>query len=199
MSFSPLINQLVDSLSCLPGVGKKSALRMAFHLLERDRNGGLRLSEALEEAMTKVKRCRQCRTFSESDLCSVCTHPQRNSKVICVVESPTDMQALENLGAYKGLYFVLMGRLSPIEGLGPDEIGIPDMVELVRRLGCEEVVVATNPTMEGEATAHFIAEVFDDDAVVVTRLAHGMPTGGELGYLDSATLSYAFAGRKPFK
>ncbi len=194
-----MINQLVDALSCLPGVGKKTALRMAFHLLERDRPGGLTLSDALQQAMKEIKRCQQCRTFTESELCSVCANPRRDASVICVVESPTDMQAIENLGAYRGIYFVLLGRLSPIEGLGPDEIGIPELAKLVRSTACTEVVVATNPTMEGEATAHYIADIFENDALTVTRLAHGMPTGGELGYLDGATLSYAFSGRKPFK
>ncbi|PIE43047.1 MAG: recombination protein RecR [Gammaproteobacteria bacterium] len=199
MSLSPLIDRLVESLSCLPGVGRKTAMRMALHLLERDRTGGAQLADALQKAMALVKRCDQCHTFTEEPVCAICRSHKRSDDLLCVVETPTDLQAIEALGTYQGKYFVLMGHLSPIEGLGPDEIGISDLVALVRNRQCREIVVATNPTMEGEATAHYIADVLEAEDVAVTRPAQGLPSGGELGYLDGATLTHAFVGRKPVK
>ncbi len=183
----------------MPGVGRKSAMRMALHLLERDRAGGAQLADALQKSMALVKRCEQCHTFTEESLCAICRSSRRSDELLCVVETPTDLQAIEALGSYHGKYFVLMGHLSPIEGLGPDEIGISDLVKLVRNRRCKEIVVATNPTMEGEATAHYIADVLEDDDVSVTRPAQGLPSGGELGYLDGSTLTHALTGRKPFK
>ena len=197
MAFSPLVDELVDALRCLPGVGQKTAQRMAFHLLERGRSGGVRLSEALDKAMTGVRRCERCQNFSDTEVCSICENPVRNNGILCVVESPSDLLAIEQAGDYKGGYFVLMGHLSPIDGVGPEEIGIERLLSRVNREGVKELILATNPTVEGEATAHYIADRLDGRDVLITRLAHGIPVGGELGYVDGFTLSHAFRGRKP--
>ncbi len=197
MAFSPLVDELVDALRCLPGVGQKTAQRMAFHLLERGRSGGVRLSEALDNAMTGVRRCECCQNFSDTEVCSICENPVRNNGILCVVESPSDLLAIEQAGDYKGGYFVLMGHLSPIDGVGPEEIGIERLLGRVNREGVKELILATNPTVEGEATAHYIADRLDGRDVLITRLAHGIPVGGELGYVDGFTLSHAFRGRKP--
>lgn len=197
MSLSPLIDRLIETLRCLPGVGPKSAQRMALQLLERDRGAGLALSDALRAAMEGVGRCRDCNTFAEGELCRLCNNPRRESKVLCVVESPSDVMAIEQTGTFAGRYFVLMGHLSPIDGVGPEEIGVDRLLTLVDRLQVEEVILATNPTVEGEATAHYIAELLRRRDVLVTRIAHGVPLGGELGLIDGGTLSHAFQGRKP--
>lgn len=196
MKHSPLIQELVRALTALPGVGPKSAQRMTLQLLERDRDGGRRLAQALVAAMDGVGHCVRCRNFAEAELCPVCADPMRDDAVLCVVETPADLIAIEQAGSFRGRYFVLMGRLSPLDGLGPDEIGIPELLSRARD-GVREVIVATNPTVEGEATAHYIAETLSPLGISVTRIAHGVPMGGELEFVDSGTLAHAFAGRRP--
>jgi len=197
MAFSPLVDELVESLRCLPGVGQKTAQRMAFHLLERGRSGGSRLSGALEHAMTGVRRCDSCQNFSDTPICGICETPERRTGTLCVVESPSDLLAIEQAGDYRGSYFVLMGHLSPIDGVGPEEIGVERLLARVAEEGVTELILATNPTVEGEATAHYIADRLADRKILITRLAHGIPVGGELGYVDGFTLTHAFRGRKP--
>lgn len=196
MSFSPLIRQLIDALRILPGVGQKNAQRMALHLLERDRSGGLRLAQTLTQALERVGHCRQCRTLSEDELCPQCADPRRDDALLCVVQGPMDVFAIEQTG-YRGRYFVLKGHLSPLDGLGPEAIGIPELLMRIEQGAFEEVIIATNPTVEGEATAHYIAQVLAPKDVTVSRIAHGVPLGGELELVDGGTLSHALAGRKP--
>lgn len=197
MAFSPLVDELVESLRCLPGVGQKTAQRMAFHLLEKGRAGGERLSGALASAMTGVRRCESCQNFADIEICPICENPERRGGTICVVESPSDLLAIEQAGDYQGGYFVLMGHLSPIDGIGPADIGVERLLRRVREEEVTELILATNPTVEGEATAHYIADRLDGSGVLTTRLAHGIPVGGELGYVDGFTLTHAFRGRKP--
>ena len=197
MAFSPLLDELVESLRCLPGVGQKTAQRMAFHLLERGRSGGTRLSQALSSAMDGVRRCETCQNFADTEICGICEKPDRRNGTLCVVESPSDLLAIEQAGDYRGGYFVLMGHLSPIDGIGPGEIGIERLLSRVEKEGVSELILATNPTVEGEATAHYIADRLADREILITRLAHGIPVGGELGYVDGFTLTHAFRGRKP--
>ncbi|MEE4302352.1 MAG: recombination mediator RecR [Pseudomonadales bacterium] len=192
---TPRLRGLIEALRVLPGVGPRSAQRMAFQLLERDRDGARRLAEALLEAVEHVGLCARCRMLSEAELCRVCADPGRDGALLCVVESPSDQLAIESAGGYAGRYFVLGGRLSPIDGIGPEEIGVPALLALVREGGVEEVILATNATVEGEATAHFIAESLRDAGVTASRIAHGVPLGGELEFVDGGTLSHAFAGR----
>lgn len=197
MSFSPMIRQLIDALRILPGVGQKSAQRMALQMLERDRSGGLRLASALQQAMEGVGYCKQCRTLSEDSLCPQCADPRRDDSVLCVVQSPMDVFAVDQTG-FRGRYFVLKGHLSPLDGLGPDAIGVPELMARVERAdGLREVILATNPTVEGEATAHYIGQLLIPKGLTVSRLAHGIPLGGELELVDGGTLAHAFAGRKP--
>ncbi len=195
MATSRLIGQLIESLRCLPGVGPKSAQRMAFQLLEHDREGGRQLAAALTQAMERVGNCRSCRTLSEDPVCALCASERRNRGQLCVVETPADVQALEQATGYQGLYFVLMGHLSPLDGIGPEALGL-DMLEARLASGeVTELILATNPTVEGEATAHFVSEMARAHAIRATRIAHGVPMGGELEYIDGGTLSHAFAGR----
>ena len=196
MFLSPLIEQLVESFRCLPGVGPKSAQRMALYLLERNPSGGKKLSESLTLAIEKVGRCARCRTLTENETCNICANPGRNQRLCCVVESPADVYAIEQTGTYKGLYFVLMGHLSPIDGVGPEQLGIDTLLENLAATDIDEVIIACNPTVEGEATAYFIAEQLRDRNIVVSRIAHGVPVGGELEFVDGGTLSHAFNGRK---
>ncbi len=196
MFFSPVIEQLVQAFRCLPGVGPKSAQRMALYLLERNRPGANNISAALLEALEKVRNCKQCRTLTETELCLICANQNRNQKLLCVVESPADVFAIEQTGSFKGLYFVLMGRLSPIDGVGPEEIGIPELLDLLKNRQVEELILACNPTVEGEATAWFIAEQLRETQIIVSRIAHGVPVGGELEFVDGGTLSHAFNGRQ---
>ncbi|GAA0860093.1 recombination mediator RecR [Aliiglaciecola litoralis] len=197
MKFSPLISELITAFTSLPGVGKKSAQRMAFHLLERNRSGALQLSQALHDAMEHVKHCQACRTFTESAVCEICADPSREeSAQLCVVESPQDVLSIEQTSEFKGRYFVLMGHLSPIDGIGPSEIGLTELNTLLDSGKFKEVILATNPTVEGEATAHYIAQMCNDKQLSATRLAHGMPVGGELEYVDGNTLIHAFTGRR---
>lgn len=197
MKFSPLISELIDAFTHLPGVGKKSAQRMAFHLLERNREGALQLSQVLHDAMEHVKHCQSCRTFTESSICEICADPRREeSGQLCVVESPQDVLAIEQTGQYQGRYFVLMGHLSPIDGIGPNEIGLDELNKIISSGVFKEVILATNPTVEGEATAHYIAQMCNERGLSATRLAHGMPVGGELEFVDGNTLVHAFTGRR---
>ena len=193
---TPVIGRLIEALRCLPGVGPKSAQRMAFQLLERDREGALVLAGALQEAVERVGHCSRCRTFSEGELCPICASSQREQGFICVVESPADVEALEQSTGFKGRYFVLMGHLSPLDGIGPDEIGLDLLAQQLDEGGVSEVILATNPTVEGEATAHYISEMAHARTIRVTRIAHGVPLGGELEYVDGGTLSHAFNGRR---
>ena len=196
MSGQPLFAQLMDALRCLPGVGPKSAQRMAFHLLERDRDGGRHLAGILAQAMEDIGWCRRCRTLTEAELCNLCTNPKRDPASLCVVETPADVMAIEQATDYRGLYFVLGGRLSPLDGIGPREIGL-DMLDLRLDEGeVKEVILATNPTVEGEATAHYINDMLSVRGVRTTRIAHGVPLGGELEFVDGGTLSHAFMGRR---
>ena len=195
MSGSPLLAELIEALRCLPGVGGKSAQRMAFHLLERERERGLKLAAVMEQAMRRIGHCERCRNFSEEPLCSLCSSSSRERQVLCVVESPTDLAAIEQATGYRGQYFVLMGRLSPLDGLGPEELGL---AQLTQRLGegeIEELIIATNPTVEGEATAHYLAQLARAGGVKPTLLAHGVPLGGELEFVDRGTLAHAFGSR----
>lgn len=193
-----LIDELIDSLRCLPGVGPKSAQRMAYHLLERDRDGGRRVAQAISAAVEQVGRCRSCRTLSESDLCTQCADPKRDDSLLCIVEGPMDLLALEQTASYRGRYFVLMGHLSPLDGIGPAELGLDRLEQRLAEGVVREVVLATNPTVEGEATAHFISEMARSKGVRTTRIAHGIPLGGELEYVDSGTLGHAMAGRQDY-
>ncbi len=197
MSFSPLINHLIEALRCLPGVGPKSAQRMVFHLLERNREGGRQIARILEEAIVKVGRCEACRTLCEELLCRLCTNPLRDHSVMCVVETPADVMAVEQTGGYRGVYFVLMGHLSPLDGIGPEDLGM-DLFRLRLQEGkIKEVILATNPTVEGEATAHYLAELIKEHQIRVTRIAHGVPFGGDLEYIDGGTLARALVARVP--
>jgi recombination protein RecR len=195
--FSPLLAQLVEHLKCLPGVGTKSAQRMAIYLLQRNRQGGLKLAASLESALKEIQHCERCQTFSEHALCRLCADNRRNSSQLCVVETPADVIAIEQTNSYRGLYFVLMGYISPIDGIGPNEIGIPKLLQLVQAEAIEEVILATNATVEGDATAHFIANALKNQNASCTRIAHGVPIDGELGYLDTGTIARAFKARLP--
>lgn len=196
MKFSPALSNLMDALRCLPGVGPKSAQRMTLHLLERDRDGALALADALQVAVDRVDHCIRCRNFTELDVCEVCSDPRRDRHTICVVETPGDVLAVEQSGSYRGLYFVLMGHLSPIDGIGPKEIGLDRFQARVVEEGITEVILATNPTVEGEATAYYLSDMLLPRGVRVSRIAHGVPLGGELEYVDGNTLAHAFSGRR---
>ena len=196
MNSSPLIDQLIEAFRCLPGVGPKSGQRMTLHLLERNRAGGKRLTEALTEALDAVGNCAQCRTLTEEEVCRICANPSRNRRLCCVVESHADIFAIEQSGTFRGVYFVLMGHLSPIDGIGPEQLGINQLLERIHAGDFEEVIIACNPTGEGDATAYYIAEQLKSINVVVSRIAHGVPVGGELEFVDGGTLTHAFMGRK---
>lgn len=196
MSFSPLTQQLIEALTCLPGVGPKSAQRMALHLLDRDRQKATRLADVLSQAMSKIGRCQRCRNFTENPQCHICSHTSRDPALLCVVETPADVIAIEQAGTYRGFYFLLLGHLSPIDGIGPEEIGIPLLDERLGEGEVKELIIATGTTVEGEATAHFISEMARKHGVVASRIAHGVPMGGELEYVDSNTLSLALRGRR---
>lgn len=195
---SPLLQQLIDALKCLPGVGPKSAQRMAFYLLERDRDGAKNLSAALTEAVEKIGHCSMCRTLSENDLCDICASTSRDNGTLCVIETPADVFAIEQTAEFRGKYFVLMGHLSPLDGIGPAELGLDLLDARLANGDVNELILATNPTVEGEATAHYISDMAARYQVVTTRIAHGVPLGGELEYIDSGTLAHAFSGRQRF-
>lgn len=217
--FSQLIDELIHSLCCLPGVGRKSAQRMALHLLERDPEGAARLVSSLGEAIEGVGRCRKCRILTEQDVCFICNNPKRSQRLLCVVETPADVVAIEQSGTFDGKYFVLNGRLSPIDGIGPAELGLPELFARLQMSAdsisdgalqqekqaerqeedkIEELILATNPTVEGEATAHYIAEQAKQCGIAVSRIAHGVPLGGELEFIDGGTLMHAFSSRRSF-
>lgn len=196
MQFSPLINRLIEDLRCLPGVGPKSAQRMAFHLLEHNREAAKQLAHTLIEAVDNIGHCSSCRTLTEDSLCKVCSSSKRDVHKLCVVETPADVNAIEQATDYNGLYFVLMGHLSPLDGIGPKEIGLDLLEARLNEGNIEEIILATNPTVEGEATAHFISELAKTAGLKATRIAHGVPVGGELEYIDGGTLSHAFSGRR---
>ena len=195
MSSEPLLNQLTDALRCLPGVGPKSSQRMALHLLERNREGGVQLSFILAEAMEKIGRCKQCRDLTELEICAICANTRRDQSLLCVVESPVDVLAIEQATAYSGLYFVLLGRLSPLDGIGPAELGLDQLAERLENCPPEEMIIATNPTVEGEATSYYLQRMAQKHAIRITRIAHGVPLGGELEYTDHSTLAHAFSSR----
>lgn len=196
-AFAPALDRLIDALRCLPGVGAKSAQRMAFHLLLREREGGRHLAEAIDAALENIGHCRQCRMFSETDLCEICRSERRDARVVCVVESPADVMAIEQHTNFRGHYFVLMGHLSPIDGIGPEELGLDALRRRLDAREIEELILATGATVEGEATAQYIGELARERGAQVSRIAHGVPVGGELEYVDAGTLSQAFTGRRP--
>lgn len=198
MSHSHAIEQLQEALRRLPGVGPKTAQRMAFHLLERDQDGARVIAEALQRALKTVIRCKRCNNFSEKELCDICASSRRDPRIICIVETPTDLEAVEQTGAYQGMYFVLMGRLSPLDGIGPDDLGFDRLKQLIDAESIEELIIATNLTTEGEATADYLHQLLADTEARVTRLARGVPVGGELEYIDNSTLSQAFTDRRPW-
>ncbi|MEX0732913.1 MAG: recombination mediator RecR [Aquisalimonadaceae bacterium] len=198
MAFSPLIQELIDALRCLPGVGPKSAQRMAFHLIQRDRDGGRRLARSLGTAIERVGQCAVCRVPTEEQVCAICRNDRRDGALLCLVENPADVFALEQATDYRGLYFVLMGRLSPLDGIGPEALGLDRLEQRFREGRVREVILATSPTVEGEATAQYVLEMAREHDVRCSRIAHGVPVGGELEYVDSGTLSHAFAGRREY-
>lgn len=196
MNERPLLEQLIEAFRCLPGVGQKSAQRMAYHLLQKNRQGGILLSNTLQKSMQDIGQCKVCRNLTEDDICTTCNNEKRDRGLLCVVESPSDVMALEQATHYHGLYFVLMGRLSPLDGMGPEAIGMNLLEKRLASGEVKELILATNPTVEGEATAFYISEMAQSYAVNATRIAHGVPLGGELEYVDSGTLSHAFSGRQ---
>lgn len=196
MAYTPLLQQLMDALRCLPGVGPKSAQRMAFHLLERNREGAMALAGALEAAVSGVRHCERCRMFTDKPLCEICASARRDASVLCVVETPVDVYAIENATGFRGRYFVLMGHLSPLDGIGPQELGLGQLEACLAEGGIAELILATNPTVEGEATAYYVAELARAHGIRTTRIAHGVPLGGELEFVDGGTLSHAFSGRQ---
>ncbi len=191
-----LIDRLIEALRCLPGVGPKSAQRMAFHVLEHDRGGATHLAKTLLESVDTIGRCSQCRTLTELKTCALCASDRREQNLLCIVETPADVLAIENATDYRGLYFVLLGRLSPIDGIGPKELGLDQLAVRLDNGAIDEVILATNPTVEGEATAFYISEMCADRNIRATRIAHGVPIGGELEYTDRSTISHAFSGRR---
>lgn len=196
MSLSPLIQQLIQALRCLPGVGAKSAQRMAFYLLERDQSGGRTLSQTLSKALDQVGYCDACRMLSEMALCAICSNTKRDESQLCVVESPADVLAVEQSGQYRGYYFVLKGHLSPLDGIGPEDIGLDLLLKRLQVSSVKEVILATNTTVEGGATAHYIAQLIKPSGITVSRIAYGVPMGGELEYVDGHTLVQALNGRR---
>jgi recombination protein RecR len=196
MKHSPQLARLIDALRTLPGVGPKSAQRMAFYLLQEGRPGARALSEALAAALESVSRCQRCRMLTEGELCVICAAPQRDAALLCVVESPADVVAIESSGSYRGRYFVLMGHLSPLDGIGPEQLGVRELEAILAEGGVRELILATNSTVEGEATAHFLSELAVRRGIHASRIAHGVPVGGELEYVDGGTLAHALAGRQ---
>ena len=195
MSQSDLLTQLMEALRCLPGVGQKSAQRMAYHLLERNREGGLRLATALRESLQRIGHCSMCRDFTEQELCSICGSAARDATLLCIVETPADRLVIELATGFRGLYFILQGRLSPLDGIGPRELGLDKLARRLAEGAITEMIIATNPTVEGDATAHYLAQLAHQFEVKPSRLAHGVPIGGELEYVDRGTLAHAFGTR----
>ncbi|SEP64483.1 DNA replication and repair protein RecR [Solimonas aquatica] len=195
-SYSPRLQRLIDALRRLPGVGPKSAQRMAFHLLDRDREAAQLLGGALGEALSGIGRCPQCRMFCEDESCRYCSAARSQAGQLCVVEGPADLMAIDAGTSYRGRYFVLMGRLSPLDGIGPEELGLPQLEALLDQGWVQELIIATNPTVEGEATAYYLAELAKSRQIRVSRIAHGVPMGGELEYIDGGTLAHALSDRR---
>jgi recombination protein RecR len=198
MKHSPQLARLIDALRALPGVGPKTAQRMAFHLLQEGRAGARALSEALQASLDAVGRCKRCRMLTEGELCQICLAPQRDVSLVCVVESPADVVAVEQSGSFRGRYFVLMGHLSPLDGIGPEQLGVRELEGILDEGSVRELILATNPTVEGEATAHFLSDLAVKRGIRASRIAHGVPIGGELEYVDGGTLAHAFSGRHTF-
>ena len=197
MKVASALDELIDALRCLPGVGPRSAQRMAYHLLQHDQDGAQRLAAALGRALSRIHRCTRCNTFTEEELCGLCASPKRDARLLCVVEMPADLAVMEQTLAYKGLYFVLMGRLSPIDGVGPRDVGLDKLVARACDGVVKEVILATNFTNEGEATAHYIGEMLRSRGLEISRIARGIPVGGELEYVDAGTLAQAYYERRP--
>jgi len=197
MKAASALDELIDALRCLPSVGPRSAQRMAYHLLQHDQDGAQRLAAALGRALSRIRRCSRCNTFTEEELCGLCASPKRDARLLCVVEMPADLAVMEQTLAYKGLYFVLMGRLSPIDGVGPKDVGLDRLVARACDGVVKEVILATNFTNEGEATAHYIGEMLRSRGLEITRIARGIPVGGELEYVDAGTLAQAYYERRP--
>jgi len=196
VKYSPALTRLIEALRRLPGVGPRTAQRMSFHLLERDRDAAREIARALEAAVTDIGHCRRCRMLTDGELCPICANPQRDAGLVCVVESPADVVAVEQSGGFRGRYFVLMGHLSPLDGVGPEQLGVAQLETLLETGGVRELILATNPTVEGDATAHFLGELAARRGVRASRIAHGVPVGGELEYVDGGTLAHALAGRQ---
>jgi recombination protein RecR len=197
--FSKRVEHLIESLRCLPGVGRRSAQRMAFQLLDRDQGGARALARALDAALDGVVRCADCRMFADAERCGICAASGRDRRLLCAVESPADVVAVEQATGYRGLYFVLMGHLSPLDGIGPVELGLEALERRLAGGEVEELIIATNPTVEGEATAHYLAQLAREHRVRPTRIAHGVPVGGELEFVDGGTIAHAFTGRSEVK
>ena len=198
MSSSPSLTALVNALKCLPGVGQKSAQRMALYLIERDQDGAARIANATLTALEKVRHCKQCRNFSDTDLCEICSSQKRNATSLCIVETPADVLAIEASAAFQGLYFVLLGRLSPLDGIGPDQLGLDILEQQLNEGVIEEIILATSATVECDITAQFVADIARKFTIKTSRLARGIPLGGELEYVDSGTLSRALSGRQEY-
>lgn len=195
MEQATLLGTLIESLRCLPGVGPKSAQRMALHLLERDRDGGVELSRVLADAMERMGRCVECRDLTEHERCAICSNTRRDRSMLCIVESPVDVLAIEQATTFSGTYFVLLGRLSPLDGIGPAELGLDELEQRLDDQPPREMIIATNPTVEGEATAYYLQQMAQERGIVSSRIAHGVPLGGELEYTDQSTLAHAFGSR----
>ena len=191
-----LLNQLIQAFKILPGIGEKSAQRMAFHLLEKNREGGRNLAKLINESVENIRNCSECRNLTEDVVCHICLDEKRNKKLICVVESPTDVLAIENSGSFNGKYFVLMGRLSPIDGVTPQDLGIPKLIERIKSSDIDEIIIATSPTIEGDATSFYIKDQLNENKILISRIAYGVPMGGELEYVDNTTLGRAIQGRR---
>jgi len=196
LKYTPLIDQLIEALRCQSGIGPKSAQRIAFELLERNRQGAKQLADALNKAMEDVGHCERCRNFSETPVCTICSSPKRDETSLCVVENPANVVSIEQTSSFFGRYFVLMGNLSPLDGIGPEEIGLDKLKSIVDQNEISEIILATGTTIEGEATAHYISQVFSGKTIKITRIAHGVPLGGELDLVDGGTLSHALASRQ---
>ena len=191
-----LLSQLIQAFKVLPGIGEKSAQRMAFYLLEKNREGGLNLAKLISTSVEKIRNCSNCRNLTEDTVCEICSDERRDKKIICVVESPSDVIAIEKSGSFKGKYFVLMGRLSPIDGVTPQDLGIPKLVENINSSEVQEVIIATSPTIEGDATSFYIKDQLTENNILISRIAYGVPMGGELEYVDNTTLGRAIQGRR---
>ena len=191
-----LLSQLIQAFKVLPGIGEKSAQRMAFYLLEKNREGGLNLAKLISTSVEKIRNCSNCRNLTEDMVCEICSDERRDKKIICVVESPSDVIAIEKSGSFKGKYFVLMGRLSPIDGVTPQDLGIPKLVENINSSEVQEVIIATSPTIEGDATSFYIKDQLTENDILISRIAYGVPMGGELEYVDNTTLGRAIQGRR---